>query len=541
MLTLFGQILNESGYLTNYSNIYNILADEIKNGYIIHGSNEDFDIFDPSKIKGGFRAKEGYGFYFSDSPYKPMEYGNKFKKVKKEDFNFINAHDRINLEMFKNPFIAEYDKFEALQNSCRNIREYDMCAIGMEKAKANIDKYGDIFDIVSKTIKQHNLTQIGSIEYYIENPPHNVPKLINLYRYYGFDGYHSDNVYTIFNFEKLNMLVEDVNIPDYVNEKKESNPYKNIVTPVKKVRQGIIQYEGGVMEEREPDFEIGFEGDSAFNGYGHVTNGSAGISEAAENLSEEVNPEDINLTSFNIKKKLNPIFWENKNLNKQIRLKLLDIADEFIGELNISDLKINDIILTGSLANYNWSKKYSDIDLHILIDFEKTDINPEIVKPYFDLNRKIWNMEHKSLRIFGYPIEIYVQDINEPHKSSGIYSLMKDKWLVKPNYESLMNNNRNDDLIKKKVAKYINIIDDAQDLYNKLSNNTAKLNKLLDILNQLYIVIKNERKFSLINHKGSEMSDGNIIFKALRRSNYIEKLIKLKEKIKNSVNSLRNN
>ena len=52
----------------NNSIIYNILSNEIKNGYIIHGTNEKFNLFDVNKIKGGFRAMEGYGFYFSDSP-----------------------------------------------------------------------------------------------------------------------------------------------------------------------------------------------------------------------------------------------------------------------------------------------------------------------------------------------------------------------------------------------------------------------------------------------------------------------------------------
>lgn len=314
-------------------------------------------------------------------------------------------------------------------------------------------------------------------------------------------------------------------------KKKNIKPYTKNAFPVKKARQGVLQYEGGMMEERKPDFEIGFEGDSSFSGYGHVTNGSAGI-------VEEVNPQDINLKSFNIKNKLNPLFWKNNALNKQVRLKLLDIADEFIKDLQIKDLKIDDIILTGSLANYNWSKKYSDIDLHIVIDMNATGVNTEIVKPYFDSQSKIWNIDHKSMKILGYPIEIYVQDINEPHKSSGIYSLMKDKWIIKPEKREMNKIEINDELIKQKVSNYINLIDKGEKIFNKIKTDNVKLEKLLSKLDKLYNKIKNERKNSLSSKDGNELSDGNIIFKAMRRSNYIEKLIILRKNIKNIINSL---
>ena len=64
------------------------------------------------------------------------------------------------------------------------------------------------------------------------------------------------------------------------NNKKNIKPYTKNAFPFKKARQGVLQYEGGgMMEEREPDFEIGFENNSSFDGYGHVSKGSAGITE----------------------------------------------------------------------------------------------------------------------------------------------------------------------------------------------------------------------------------------------------------------------
>jgi predicted nucleotidyltransferase len=42
----------------------------------------------------------------------------------------------------------------------------------------------------------------------------------------------------------------------------------------------------------------------------------------------------------------------------------MDIVEEFMEGLDM-DLDLKDVIVTGSIANYNWSK-FSDIDLHIL-------------------------------------------------------------------------------------------------------------------------------------------------------------------------------
>ena len=69
-----------------------------------------------------------------------------------------------------------------------------------------------------------------------------------------------------------------------------------------------------------------------------------------------------------MKEKLNDKIW-NKDLtiNQKVRKNLLQIAKDFIEFIKIKNLKIIDIVLTGSIANYNWHSK-SDIDLHIIID-----------------------------------------------------------------------------------------------------------------------------------------------------------------------------
>jgi hypothetical protein len=69
------------------------------------------------------------------------------------------------------------------------------------------------------------------------------------------------------------------------------------------------------------------------------------------------------LKSFEPKKELNPKIWDLKNgiatMNSEVREKLLETSNIFIDSLGV-DVIITDIIMIGSLVNYNWSK-YSDM------------------------------------------------------------------------------------------------------------------------------------------------------------------------------------
>ena len=85
----------------------------------------------------------------------------------------------------------------------------------------------------------------------------------------------------------------------------------------------------------------------------------------AQNI-QEVEKEDVDLSSFELKDKLNDKLWNGGKLDILARRKMLTIARDFISKFEISDFQIDDVIMTGSLANYNWSEEYSDIDLHIM-------------------------------------------------------------------------------------------------------------------------------------------------------------------------------
>lgn len=144
----------------------------IKNGYLIHCTNENFNVFDPKYIKGGFRAKEGYGFYFSDMSYKPIEYGDIFKVIKKDKFNFLDSKSPINMNWFGDDILVQIHRWEERLYNVRNNDEYDRIQSKIEHAESLLEELGGMkfLSFIENTIKGYKLQTIGSIEYYIANP-----------------------------------------------------------------------------------------------------------------------------------------------------------------------------------------------------------------------------------------------------------------------------------------------------------------------------------------------------------------------------------
>lgn len=230
---------------------------------------------------------------------------------------------------------------------------------------------------------------------------------------------------------------------------------------------------------------------------------------------ESANNKEL-LNTFLIKDSLSPkIFGNDNRMHDQVRDRLVVIANKFLDFLEMS-LEVEDITLTGSLANYNWSE-YSDVDLHILIDFSKLGFDKELLKKLFDSKKTIWN-DTFNIKVKGYDVELYVQDTQETHTSSGIYSISKNMWLVEP-AKSKINIDREKVLKKaKEIEKRIDAI---------LASDKGDDQKIKDI-QYLKDKIKKFRRSGL--EKGGEYSYENITFKLLRRNKYLEKLLSLRNK-----------
>jgi hypothetical protein len=74
----------------------------------------------------------------------------------------------------------------------------------------------------------------------------------------------------------------------------------------------------------------------------------------------EFNQQDLEASkSFRVKDELNPKIWDDFKIDDEVREDLLKIAEDFYASTDL-EADVEDIVLTGSLANYNWSEKYSD-------------------------------------------------------------------------------------------------------------------------------------------------------------------------------------
>lgn len=237
------------------------------------------------------------------------------------------------------------------------------------------------------------------------------------------------------------------------------------------------------------------------------------------NPMEEVDAEDVNLSSFAVNDRLNPKIWVNEKINSDVRLKLLEIADDFVDSLAMDWVEPIDILFTGSLANYNWSE-YSDIDLHILYDFSEIYENTEFVEDYFKAKRNLWNEEHEGISIYGFPVEISAEDANNPAKSSGVYSLENNEWVKLP--KDLSDARLNSDYVKETAAEYMTKIDEMVDDIND-ADDSRKISKINKYAERMFDRLKDMRTKSLETEAG-EMASDNIVWKVLRREGYIEKL-----------------
>jgi hypothetical protein len=230
------------------------------------------------------------------------------------------------------------------------------------------------------------------------------------------------------------------------------------------------------------------------------------------------------IKSFKMKDSLCPLIFDKTEggeyiLKKEIRDKLVGISDEFVTFWGV-DFFIHDIILTGSLANYNWSS-YSDVDLHIMVDMSElgdSEVLTKIVKEFFDAKKNVWNEKH-DIKIKNFDVELYVQDINEEHVSSGVYSILNNEWVVEPS-------NKPEDIDTQKIldkgeyfAKQIDSLIDGHNNNKDVSTGETALRDKL----------KKFRKSGL--DSGGEYSYENLTFKLLRRNGYIEKLMNLRNDV----------
>jgi hypothetical protein len=200
---------------------------------------------------------------------------------------------------------------------------------------------------------------------------------------------------------------------------------------------------------------------------------------------------------------LNQSLFDGTVLREDVRNALLKISDKFLEYIDIP-FKPVDTFFTGSCANYNYNDN-SDIDLHLVFDYEKVGINEEILDKYLKSAKNNFNKKY-SISVKGIPVELGCENVNEPLVSTGVYSLVTNKWISKPSFKSVEFDDMPDDAyldVKEKLETIIS----SKDIVT-IQNAVKSLGKL--------------RKVSLKND--GEFGIGNLLFKRLRADGVIENL-----------------
>jgi predicted nucleotidyltransferase len=204
---------------------------------------------------------------------------------------------------------------------------------------------------------------------------------------------------------------------------------------------------------------------------------------------------------------LNQQIWDGTKLRPEVAKRILQIAKLFVQYLEIPNFKVRDIVISGSMANYNYTR-YSDVDIHVVTNYEDLQCD-DLAEAFYRAKKKIWNDNH-NIMIYSHEAELYVEDEKDPPISGGIYSVLKDTWITIPEHTPPKINDKAINLkvldLIKQIDVAVNQADDPEDI------------------DRLRTKIRKMRQSGL--ESGGEYGTENLAFKILRNLGYLEKLSK---------------
>ena len=215
---------------------------------------------------------------------------------------------------------------------------------------------------------------------------------------------------------------------------------------------------------------------------------------------------------------LNKSYWKNDIFDKSVRKKILKIVEDFLISSE-SDFNVEDIKLTGSLANYTYNK-FSDLDVHIVVDFDGINADKKLVKEALDGKRFVWNLKH-NIFIRGHEVELYFEDKNEKRSvDRAEYSILFNEWIKKPEFKPPVNVDMNE-----VAQKDFYITDLVNRMLQKLKESSDKkeIKLIYNKSKKLKDKIIKVRAEAL--QKSGEFALENLIFKKLRNNGMVEKII----------------
>ncbi len=182
-------------------------------------------------------------------------------------------------------------------------------------------------------------------------------------------------------------------------------------------------------------------------------------------------------------------------------------AKAFAAYVDLDDRAIADVILLGGNAGYNYTAM-SDLDVHLVVDPKYIpDCNPDLLDEFYMDKKTLWELTHK-VTIFGSKAEPYIERPGVTRKKSqGVYSLMRQAWIQKPE-------KMEDELDEKELEKKVKDLKHKIDTYIK--------NEDPEALNSLVKKLRVSRGVSL--QKYGEYGFENMVFKELRNQGYVDKI-----------------
>lgn len=208
------------------------------------------------------------------------------------------------------------------------------------------------------------------------------------------------------------------------------------------------------------------------------------------------------------------IFAKNQEMYPVIRKKIMQKVNFLFnkGLKDIEGLKLKDVILVGSCANYLFKEK-SDLDVYGVVENQSSLIFPKSGKP---LNRALGAIGRSNLdyRAKFYCMNRYcdIRFINDySYIISGIYSIKNNKWINKPSQE-LTSKFSPEEVVK----NFKNKCQEIDNFYDQFKSKNGKFTyEECQKMSEYYVSLFNEDKSN---------PDNFIIFKMLDTQGVIKRI-----------------
>lgn len=209
-------------------------------------------------------------------------------------------------------------------------------------------------------------------------------------------------------------------------------------------------------------------------------------------------------------KEENPDFDKLWKRIADLKPKLMDIVESFLSGTVLSEDSLEDVVIVGSATDACRFHETSDIDLHLVIDTDKIGWagGSDQLGEYLWLAAAAWNSKHHVV-IGNHVVELYLEQAGKPAVSGGRYSVMKGRWIDKP--EDCADHKKAEDADIDRKTESVSLAVEQAIVSNDYETMQGMLDRLRD-MRQTGLAAK------------GESSPENEAYRAVRRKGLLDKL-----------------